>query len=651
MSPLRGENRMHNCKENNNSNFSRRDFLSVAVAAPVIVATMPSLAHAIANNLKVVSPNGNVLFVLEQAPSGLTYRTFFNRQPAIETSSVGIIVDGIDLSQGATVGRVEPYQLRETFPSRCIHSVAQNFCSGARISLSNRASRFTLDVRAFNDGIAFRFVVPGTGRRVPDEVTTFAVPARSTVWFHDFQGHYEGIHKRKELSEVKDGEWCAPPLTIKLPDATGYVAITEAALMNYAGMGLRADGNNGFKTVLGHALPVSHPFELRYKAEEAQRLSKPAAIEGTIATPWRVIMIASDLNGLVNCDIVESVSPRSDKKIFPAGLHTDWVRPGRCLWRYLDGGQNTLDGMKEFSKFAGELGFEYNMVEGFWQRWPESQMKELVDYANNYKVGTWFWKHSRDLRTPYARRQFFELCNRVGVVGAKIDFFDHEAKEIIDLYQALLRDSAEHKVMVEFHGANKPAGESRTWPNEMTREAVRGLEYRSMETRSEHNTTLPFTRFLAGPADYTPMHFGERRKETSWAHQIASAAIFTSPLLIYGAHPANILANPAADLIKTIPSVWDETVVLPVSEIGQVAAFARRRGKTWFLAIMNGPQAKSAEISLSFLGRAKCEAMLVRDRLDEPAAVEIEHKGLSRGESIAIEMRPGGGFIGRFSSV
>jgi alpha-glucosidase len=290
------------------------------------------------------------------------------------------------------------------------------------------------------------------------------------------------------------------------------------------------------------------------------------------------------------------------------------------------------------------------MVEGFWQRWPESQMKELVDYANSQKVGTWFWKHSRDLRTPYARRQFFELCNRVGVVGAKIDFFDHEAKEIIDLYQTLLRESAEHKLMVEFHGANKPAVECRQWPNEMSREAVRGLEYRNMETRATHNTTLPFTRLLAGHADYTPMHFGDRRKETSWAHQIASAAIFSSPLLIYGAHPANILANPAVDLIKTIPSVWEETVVLPVSQIGEVAAFARRRGKTWFVAIMNGSEARTVEISLSFIGTTQREAMLVNDRLDDPAAVEIEHRRVKKAESLKIAMRAGGGFVGRFVS-
>src|SRR5436305_5626034 len=342
-------------------------------------------------------------------------------------------------------------------------------------------------------------------------------------------------------------------------------------------MGFQADGQRGFNARLGHALPVSHPFDLRYGKEEAKRLSVPAAISGTITTPWRVVMIGQDLNRLVNCDIISNVSPPPDKKYFPAGVNTEWVKPGRCVWKYLDGGESTFDGMKEFSRLAGMLGFEYNMVEGFWQKWPEAQMRELVDYSRQQRVGLWFWKHSRDLRTPEARRNFFSLLERIGVVGAKIDFFDHEAKEIIDVYQALLREAAEHKIMVEFHGANKPAGESRTWPNEMSREAIRGLEYRGMNLRSVHNTTLAFTRVLAGHADYTPVHFGERRRETSWVHQIATAIVFTSPLMIYGAHPKHILENPAADLIKRIPSTWDETRVLAPSEIGELAVFARRR--------------------------------------------------------------------------
>src|SRR5262249_27802800 len=152
---------------------------------------------------------------------------------------------------------------------------------------------------------------------------------------------------------------------------------------------------------------------------------------------------------------------------------------------------------------------------------------------------------------------------------------------------------------------------------EMTREGIYGLEYRKTKAWARHNTTLPFTRLLAGHADYTPVHFGDRRKETSWAHQIASAATFTSPLLVYGAHPATLLAHPAVEVIRGIPSVWDETVALPCCAIGELSAFARRRGGVWFLAILNGPTARSLKVPLSFLGVGDYQGLEVRDRADE----------------------------------
>ena len=441
---------------------SRRAFLATLVATPVMFAEM-RLANA-EQDIIVHSPNGEVELVLFRHPSELSYLVRRARHDVIEESRLGIIVDGIDLGRDVAIGKVERYRLNEGYPSRGWHSAALNLCNGARISsrMSPTKANYTFEVRAFNDGIAFRYLVPGTGRRVPDEVTAFTVPGGSRVWFHDFEGHYEGIHAKKEIATVQVGEWAAPPLAIKLPERRGYAAISEAALINYPGMGLQAAALRTFKVVLGHALPVSHPFDLRYGKDEARRLAVPAAIDGAIITPWRVVTAAADLNTLVNCDIISSVSPAPDKSIFPAGLHTAWIKPGRAVWKYLDGGESTFEGMKEFSRLAGPLGFEYNVVEGFWQKWSEAQMRELVDYARAQQVGLWFWKHSKDLRTPESRESFFNLCNRVGVVGAKIDFFDHEAKEIIDLYQAMLRSAAEHKIMLEFHGANKPAGETRT---------------------------------------------------------------------------------------------------------------------------------------------------------------------------------------------
>jgi alpha-glucosidase len=166
---------------------------------------------------------------------------------------------------------------------------------------------------------------------------------------------------------------------------------------------------------------------------------------------------------------------------------------------------------------------------------------------------------------------------------------------------------------------------------------------------SAHVTTLPFTRYLAGPADYTPVVFGPRRGDTTAAHQIATAAVFTSPLLVYGGHPKSLLEHPAVEMIKSIPSVWDETIALPGSEIGKVAAFARRHGDDWFVAILGGPESQQLSVSLSFLDSSAYHAMLVRDDPKDPTAEKIEKLNLTSADSLPIDLANGGGFIGRFS--
>jgi alpha-glucosidase len=244
------------------------------------------------------------------------------------------------------------------------------------------------------------------------------------------------------------------------------------------------------------------------------------------------------------------------------------------------------------------------------------------------------------------------MCRRTGVAGAKIDFFDHEHKDVVDAYEMMLKAAAEYELVLDFHGSNKPTGLERTYPNLLGLEGIRGLEMGP--PYAQHNTTLPFTRMLAGLADYTPMHFGRRLADTTWPHQIANAVILWAPLLVYAAHPANILSNSAVDVIQEIPSIWDETVVLPVSEIGELAAFARRSGDTWFLAVTNGPSARTIEVDLSFLDASERGrdpgyfATLVSDS-GKADAVEIERKTMSRGDSLFITMRSGGGFVGRFS--
>jgi alpha-glucosidase len=635
-------------------NMTQRSFSIVIAVLAVATSFAPhsiAVASGDAPENAVSSPNGEVDFHLHvEREKPLQYDVAFGTHPVIERSRLGIVVDGRDLATAARIERVERYEINEKYPTRGVHSVALNHCNGAKYSIVNTDSgtRLTLEIRAFDDGVAFRHIVPGDGTRTPDAAIEFTIPAGSAVWHHDLRNHYEGVHKRDPIESISAGQWMAPPVTIQLPDGAGYAAITESALTNYPGMALHSIGKRTLRESLGHAHPVGYPFELRFGKEEAERLSRPAANKGEIVTPWRVIMVGKDLNALVNCDIVTNVSPPPDKDLFPAGLETTWIKPGRCVWKYLDGGDNSPRGMRDFSSWAGELGFEYNLLEGFWQKWSEEELRSFVEYSRGYQVGIWLWKDSRRLRTPEARSDFFQLCRRVGVVGVKIDFLDHEAREVIDLYETLLREAARHELMVDFHGANKPTGQARTWPNELTREAVRGMEGRTTD-RAVHDATLPFTRYLAGPGDYTPVVFGSRRGDTTAAHQIATAAVFTSPLLVNGAHPQSLLDSPAVEMIKSIPSVWDETIVLPGSEIGTLAAFARRHGDDWFLAVLAGTNRQKPIVRLSFLGDGVYQAMLVGDTTELPASVAVKNREVTATDSLPIELAGGGGFIARFT--
>jgi len=614
------------------------------------LAQNPNRALAALTETNVTSPDGFIQFHLT-FKNGIGYEVSLRNTTIIEPSRLSFSLGGTELTAEATAGEVKTYHLNETYPWRGVHSVAVNNCNGAVIPLKAGSVGFNLEIRAFNDGVAYRFVAPGEAGqcRVPDEASTFRIPDGSRVWYHNLSGHYEGQHVNNLVAAITNGQWVAPPMTFELPNHEGYASVTEADLVNYSGMALQANGARGFTVMLAHKQPPSSPFLMRYTKEDVARLSQPASVSGTVTTPWRVVMIGTNLNTLVNSDILPDLCPPPDLKLFPQGLKTDWIKPGRAVWKYLDGGDSSLEGTKDFCKMAGELGFQYNVIEGYWSRWSDAEITNLVAYANSQGVKLLVWKHSRMLRSPEAREEFFKKLHDLGLAGAKIDFFDNEHKEMVDLYQELLQTSAKYHLVVNFHGSDKPTGTMRTWPNEITREAVRGMESSRLQDRATHETTLPFTRMLAGPADYSVVFFGPRKQNTTWAHQIATAAIFSQPMLTYAANPSNILVNPGVELIKSIPAVWDETVVLPPSEIGKLAVYARRSGDTWFLAVIDGVEAQTIQVPLTFLGAGGYQSMLIRDSGEGADAEQIERSSARREDTLTINLRAGGGFIGRFS--
>ncbi len=611
--------------------------------------SVPALA---ADILQIKSPDGQLRFRLYSQDQQLFFTLHLNSIPIIGSSPLQYTLDGKEITRGAVTGKPQLTTVNERFPIMGPHAEAVNQYNGVIIPIQSGSIKYSLELRVFNTGAGFRFIIPGGAgaSRIPDEATVFNIPAGSTLWFHNIESHYEGVYESKEIGEVQNLQWVAPPGTFRLPQGA-YGAITEAGLQGYPGMALQANGKNGLMIRLPQHQRPSYPYRLRYSPEDTTRLMQPAAVAGAITTPWRVVLAGADLNALVNTDVVYALCKPYDKKLFPEGIHTSWIKPGRAVWKYLDGGgDGTVEVMKKFTDGAAALGFEHNILEGFWTRWTDEQIRDLISYSNEKKIGIWFWVHSKGLHDDIKRKELFKRCHDLGVTGLKIDFFDHEAKETIDLYDAILLDAAQNHLLLDFHGANKPTGLSRTYPNEMVREAVKGMEARRIPDKAAHETTIPFTRWLAGPAEYTVVMFGERRGNTTRAHQIASAAILDAPLLTYAAHPDSLLASPAAGIIKSIPSTWDETIVLKGSAIGELAIYARRRGNTWFLAIMNGSTPRQVSIPLSFLKKGQFTASIAKDAVNDPAAIQVEQAKYTAANTINLSLEAGGGYIGRFTN-
>ncbi len=618
--------------------------LTKRITAFVLVTVFFCVAkNAVAQQSKPIiikSPDAAIQFSLHTEKGRLTYTVDFNKKKVIEQSGLGMVVNGKNIMENASAGKVlQSKRMDKVYAVRGVHSIARNKYTDAIIAFNN----FKLHVRVFNDGVAFRYIISNKDSAVVEkETTSFAIPAGSIVWSQSNIKYYEGRYSKQLIDTLKTGVLIGPPVTVGLPGNTGYAVITEGGLTDFAGMSLIVNGERNFQS----------------------NLSGITKKNGVIETPWRIIEIGKDLNTLVNCDIIANTSPKYDTALFPKGYNTDWIKPGRSVWSWLAKPRSiTLENMKHFTDLAAQLGFEYNLVDEGWGYWKDSinkrdhwdMMKELVDYSAAKGVKIWVWKAYPNrggipgIKDPTDRKAFFRKCKELGIVGLKVDFFDNEAQDIIQFYQAALHDAAEYQLMLDFHGANKPTGETRTWPNEMTREAVRGMENRPPWASS--NTILPFTRYLAGHADYTPVHFGDRMGEVSWAHHVASMIVFTSPFMCVGADPQSVLDNPCKEMIQSIPPVWDETIVLPQSKIGELVLYARRKGTTWFIAAMSSnKEEKTIEVSLSFL-RGNYTLASVKDDKEKQANALLDNSKVSAGSKIIITLNANGGYAARFEKL
>jgi len=586
-----------------------------------------------ANTFFVSSPSKKIMIQIEIDDSSLFFTVKKNNQEVIQKSSLGLVIDGNDIGQNVLIaGKIKESKIKEKYPLMGNHSLALNEYKEVTVPLLSSDISYQLVVRAYDDGVAVRYIINSNKPvNIEKDNTSFGLPETAQCYWALYSNDNENLHKNTTLKDLPGNKPLLAPLTIKTGNF--YLSFTEADCQKFPDLSWVKSGN-------------------QLKANFTTNPTGWNAEAGTITSPWRLAIIADNLTQLVNSDIIMNLCPAPDpSKDF------SWVKPGRVLWQWWSVGAPKLDDQKNWFDAAARLTWEYYLIDDGWRLWRQPGkdqwqcLKEVIDYGKSKGIKSIVWVDSKEMRTREGIRSYLEKVKQVGAVGIKIDFIPPATPEIMQWYEAAREETYRLQLMIDFHGCCKPTGVRRTWPHELTREGVRGDEYQmtryKREMPKDQDEIKPFTRFIAGPADLTPVIFTEKELNGyTWAHELSQAVVYLSPLTHFADAYYAYIGNPAEDLLKDIPTVWDETIVLPCSEVGKVAAFARRKGNEWWIGIMNGAETNKISFKLSFL-KSNARAIILSDKKDVLNAFDRKEANMKKTDNINIELCPGGGYFMR----
>ena len=652
-------------------------------------ATLAPAQGTSAAPIKVASPNGEIVLLLfnagelngpagQGAPKGpptLHYAVEFHGKRLMGESNLGLELAGqpaLGPAMHSTGAKAETVDQSYTIPLGKTSTVRDHY-NGVRAEFEDAAgAKLTIEARVFDDGVAFRYVVPDQPKlrkaQITRELTEFNFVKDATSYplvLDGFQSSYEDDYQQRAVSGLHSDWLIGLPFLAEEP-GLGWVAVTEANIDNYAGMYLKK----------GNAWA-----SLGLRAELSPRVDLPGVAVETatpFSSPWRVLMIGDEPGRLIESNIVLNLNPPS--KI----ADTSWIKPGKSAWDWWSGqaapsvsfktGMNTAT-MKHYIDFAGDSGFAYMLIDAGWavanrtgpedyaaladitRVTPEIDMPELVRHAKAKNVRIWLWSHwsSVDKYMDQAFPQF----EKWGIAGVKIDFMNRDDQWMVGFYHRVVELAAAHHLMIDFHGAYKPDGLRRTYPNLITREGVMGKEYLKWSARTSpvHNTTLPFTRMLAGPMDYTPGAFGNANREKfvaqnmmpmslgTRAHELGLFVVFESPLEMVSDYPERYQGQKEFEFVKRVPTSWDEVRVLGGRPMEWIA-LARRSGSDWYVGSLTNWDDRQVKLALSFLGDGKYEADIYADAADaaqEATHTTVSKQAVDRSTVLDVHMVSGGG--------
>ncbi len=506
--------------------------------------------------------------------------------------------------------------------------------------------------RVYNDGVAFRYEFPNTSDSVfniTDEATTYILPDSTNRWMQPFHLSYEDFFplSMTGISRRKEQEWGLPAL-YKVHDHPVWVLISEANI-----------SRNHCATRLCNR---ANPNEYKVMVPPARNDFKQTGVKTTL--PWNSqwhTLIVGKLSDIVESTLITDVSEPNKLE------ETGWIKPGAVSWIYWANNHGSKDYKKvvEYIDLASEMGWPYILIDWEWDVMSNGgNITDALNYAKSKGIKPLLWYNSGTswldptpndrLLTSQKRAEEFSWLNKIGVYGIKVDFFAGDQQDMMKYYIDILEDAAKYRLMVNFHGATIPRGWQRTYPNLMTVEGVYGAEWynnrRTLTNKAAgHNTTLPFTRNVVGPMDYTPVTFSNSQHPhiTSYGHELALSVVFESGFQHFADSPASYDSLPSEpkEFLKKVPVSWDDTKLID-GYPGEKVVMARKKENLWYIGGLNGKdEPQTLNVKFDFLRKGKFNLQLIEDGNDGKSFTNRTVR-VKKNDVISLKCLPRGGFVG-----
>jgi len=588
---------------------------------------------------EVSSPDGKIVASILKSDDGrVFYAVSNNGEIVIEASSLGIVTDKVDFSVGAEYNEGSIIKVTDeyTLLNGKHDGEITDVCNQYTFTLKKDEKELDINIRVYDDGVAYNYAM-GEGATVKREVSEYVFSDKASLWTYTQPNvTYEGTYTKQHMSVVK-----AAVATYTVPSLvqTGdnWVLLTEASVFDdeesYCSSYLKTtSGSKNLVWTFGNGQAGS------------------VKMTGAFETPWRVAIVADNMNTLVNSDIVTSVC--KDK------YDTDYsfVKPGKLAWSWWSStGDDPIafEPQYDYIDFAAENGWEYVCLDYGWVLWDDykAKVKELVDYAEEKGVGIWLWYGVNDsghtaagsypkysLLNEETIRTEFQWAKSIGIKGVKVDYYERDNQATMEQMYLCAKIAAENEQMVLFHGCTNPGGENRTFPNVLSYEAIYGAEY--YKWRTEPSTanviTYLFTRNVVGSADFTPTALPVAGIGATHGFMLGTTVYIESGL-IHFAENVNVYEGYAGlSFMNDIPVTWDETIVLEGIP-GAYGTVVRRAEADWYLASLT-TAARTAEVDLSFLEEGKTYTAYIYKTNAGKDNIEIITKKVTNAEKLSLEL-------------